>query len=31
MLLQFKEMMDVHKYVNLPELLKTKQCISVRI
>jgi hypothetical protein len=31
MILQLKEMMDVHKYVSLPESLKAKQCISARI
>jgi hypothetical protein len=30
-LLQLKEMMDVHKYVSLPEILKVKQCINARI
>jgi hypothetical protein len=31
MLLQLKEMMDVHKYVSLPEILKVKQHINTRI
>jgi hypothetical protein len=31
MLLQLKEMMDVHKDVSLPEILKVKQHISARI
>ena len=31
MLLQLKEMMDVHKDVSLPEILKVKQLISTRI
>jgi hypothetical protein len=30
-LVQLKEMMDVQKDVSLPEILKVKQCISVRI
>jgi hypothetical protein len=30
-LVQLKEMMDVHKDVSLPEILKVKQCISARI
>jgi hypothetical protein len=30
-LVQLKEMMDVHKDVSLPEILKVKQCISTRI
>jgi hypothetical protein len=30
-LLQLKEMIDVHKDVSLPEILKVKQCISARI
>ena len=31
MLLQLEEMMNVHKYVSLPETLKEKQHISARI
>ena len=31
MLLQLKEMMDVHKDVSLPEILKVKHRISARI
>ena len=31
MLLQFKEMMNVHKDINVPEILKVKQRISTRI
>jgi hypothetical protein len=31
MLLPLKEMMDVHKDVSLPEILKAKQCINTRI
>jgi hypothetical protein len=31
MLLQLEKMMDVHKYVSLPESLKEKQRISERI
>jgi hypothetical protein len=31
MLLQLKEMMDYHKDVSLPEILKVKQCISAII
>jgi hypothetical protein len=30
-LVQLKEMMDVHKDVNLQEILKVKQCINERI
>jgi hypothetical protein len=26
-----KEIIDVHKYISLPEILKEKQCISTRI
>jgi hypothetical protein len=31
MILQLKEMMDAHKYVSLPEILKEKQHIIARI
>ena len=31
MILQLKEMMDVHKDANLPEIMKAKQRISARI
>jgi len=31
MLLQLEEMMDVHKDISLPEILKAKQCLSARI
>ena len=30
-LLQLKEMIDAHKYVSLPEILKVKQRINTRI